>query len=117
MCTVYFVDEATKKKIAAYSAKIRQTTASPFGSDDQLGMLNLIDASTRQAIFSRADAGKAFDLAVDHFIGMPGWIAANDPGFQIWMAHAPRRDELADVRKAGLERNKPVSYSCEPISM
>ena len=34
MCTMEFVDEATKKKIAAYSAKFRQATASPFGSRD-----------------------------------------------------------------------------------
>jgi hypothetical protein len=71
MCTAYFVDEATKKKIAAYSAKFRQATLSPFGADDEIGMLNLIDASSRQAIVSQADAGKVFDLAVDHFIGIP----------------------------------------------
>ena len=117
MCTAYLVDEATKRKIAAYSAKFRETTASPFGADDEIGMLNLIDASSREAILSRADAGKVFDLAVDHFIGMPGWIAANDPGFQIWMTHTPRGEELADVMKVGLEHNKLVSYSGDAISM
>ena len=79
MCTVYFVDEATKQKIAAYSARFREVSASPFGADDQIGMLNLIDPESRAAIVSRADAGKVFDLAVDHFVGMPGWLAANDP--------------------------------------
>ncbi|MBV9218188.1 MAG: cyclase family protein [Methylobacteriaceae bacterium] len=117
MCTAYLVDEATKQRIAAYGAKFRQVSASPFGKDDQIGMLNLIDASTRQAILSRADAGKVFDLAVDHFIGMPGWIAANDPAFQIWMTHTPRGEELADVMKVGFDHNKLVSYSGDAISM
>ena len=49
MCTAYFVDEATKKKIAAYSAKFRQATASPFGADDEIGMLNLISPASRDA--------------------------------------------------------------------
>src|SRR3984893_12189640 len=117
MCTLFVVDETTKSKIAAYSAKFRQVTTSPFGTDDQIGMLNLIDASTRRSILSKADAGKVFDLAVDHFIGMPGWIAANDPGFQIWMTHTPRGEELADVMKVGLDHNKLVSYSGDAISM
>ena len=41
MCTPRFVDEAMRNKIAAYNARFRKVTASPFGSDDQIGMLNL----------------------------------------------------------------------------
>jgi hypothetical protein len=108
MCTPHFVDEVMKKKIAAYSATFRDVTKSPFGSEDQIGMLNLINAESRQAIVSCADAGKVFDLSVDHFIGMPGWIAANDPGFQIWMTHTPRGEELADAMKVGFEHNHLV---------
>ena len=117
MCTVYFVDEATKRKIAAYNAKFREVSASPFGADDQIGMLNLIDAESRAAIVSRADAGKVFDLAVDHFVGMPGWLAANDPAFQIWMTHTPRGEELADVMAVGADANRLVSYSGDAVAM
>jgi kynurenine formamidase len=117
MCTVYFVDEATKRKIAAYNARFREASASPFGSDDQIGMLNLIDAESRAAIVSRADAGKVFDLAVDHFVGMPGWLAANDPSFQIWMTHTPRGEEIADVMAVGADANRLVSYSGDAVSM
>jgi hypothetical protein len=80
-------------------------------------MLNLIDASSRRAIVACAYAGKVFDLAVDHFVGMPGWIAANDPGFQIWMTHTPRGEELADAMKVDDEHNHLVSYSGDAISM
>jgi hypothetical protein len=117
MCTVYFVNEATKEQIAAYNARFREVSASPFGSDDQIGMLNLIDAESRAAVVSRADAGKVFDLAVDHFIGMPGWLAANDPSFQIWMTHTPRGEEIADVMAVGADANRLVSYSGDAVSM
>ena len=46
MCTPNFVDEVMKKKIAAYSATFRDVTKSPFGSEDQIGMLNLINAES-----------------------------------------------------------------------
>jgi kynurenine formamidase len=117
MCTVCLVDELTKGKIAAYAAKFRKVTKSPFGSDDEIGMLNLIDGESRQAIFGRADAGKVFDLSVDHFVGMPGWIAANDPGFQMWMTHTPRGEEITDVMNVGVQQNNLVSYSGDAISM
>jgi kynurenine formamidase len=117
MCTFYFVDEATKRKIAAYNTRFREVSKSPFGTDDQIGMLNLIDAESRAAIMSRADAGKVFDLAVDHFIGMPSWIAANDPGFQIWMTHTPRGEELANAMQVDEAQNRLVSYSGDAISM
>jgi kynurenine formamidase len=117
MCTPYVVDEATRQKIAAWNAEFRKASTSPFGSDDQIGMLNLIDARSRDAILSRADAGKVFDLAVDHFMGMPSWIAANDPNYQIWMTHTPRGEELADVMGVGPEANELVSYSGDAVSM
>jgi kynurenine formamidase len=117
MCSYHFVDEAMRQKIAACQARFREATASPFGGDDQIGMLNLIDARSRDAIVSRADAGKVFDLSVDYFVGMPSWIAANDPGYQIWMTHTPRGEELDDVMGKGRAANELVSYSGDAISL
>jgi kynurenine formamidase len=117
MCTFYMVDEAAKERIAAYQARFREATASPFGKDDEIGMLNLIDAASRDAIVSRADAGKVFDLSVDYFAGMPSWIAANDPGYQLWMTHTPRGEELDDVMGKGRAANELVSYSGDAISL
>ncbi len=117
MCTPSFVDEAMKQKIAAYNAKFRQVTASPFGADDEIGMLNLIDAASRDAIVSRADASRVFDLSVDHFVGMPGWIAAGDPTYQIWMTHTPGGEIIADSMRVGQAVNSEISYSGDAISM
>jgi len=76
MCSPRIVDEAMKQRIAAYNSNFRKVTTSPFGADDEIGMLNLIDAASRDAIMRRADASRVFDLSVDNFVGMPGWTAA-----------------------------------------
>ena len=39
MCVACYVDEAAKDKIIAYSAKFHEVTQSPYGSDDEIGML------------------------------------------------------------------------------
>lgn len=83
MCSECFVNAAMKARIAAHAATFRQATLSPFGSKDEIGMLNLIDAETRTAIMDRADPSKMYDLSVDNFVGMPGWFGAEDQPFQI----------------------------------
>jgi hypothetical protein len=117
MCNDCFVTAAMKSRIAAHAAAFRKATQSPFGSDDEIGMLNLIDASSREAIMDRADPGKVYDLSVDNFIGMPGWFGAEDQPYQIWMTHTPRGEEADDVMRVGKAGNKLVSYSGDSISM
>ena len=43
MCVACYVDEAAKDKIIAYKAKFHKVTQSPYGSDDEIGMLHLIE--------------------------------------------------------------------------
>src|SRR4051812_47233886 len=117
MCVVCAVDEATKNKIIARNAALHRVSTSPFGKDDEIGMLNLIDAASRQAIMSRADPTKVFDLSVDHFVGMPGWTKAGDQTYQIWMTHTPE-GELADNGMGrGTAQNTLIAYSGDSISM
>ena len=103
MCVACYVDAATKDKIIAYNAEFHKVTKSPFGKNDQIGMLNLIDGESRSAILSRADASKVFDLSVDHFIGMPGWFGAGDQPYQIWMTHTPAGEIVADSMNKGIQ--------------
>jgi hypothetical protein len=117
MCNDCFVTAAMKSRIAAHAAAFRKATQSPFGSDDEIGMLNLIDASSREAIMDRADPGMVYDLSVDNFIGMPGWFGAEDQPYQIWMTHMPRGEEADGVMRVGKAGNKLVSYSGDSISM
>jgi len=117
MCSPIVVSEVEKRRIAAHGASFRKATSSPFGSSDEIGMLNLIDAQSRDAIVSRADAAKVFDLSVDYFIGMPSWDKAGDPPFQMWMTHTPHGEVVADTMHVGREQNELVSYSGDAISM
>src|SRR6202020_757094 len=117
MCVACYVDEAAKSKIIAYSAKFHEVTQSPYGSDDEIGMLHLIDGVSRSAILSRADASKMFDLSVDNFVGMPGWFGAGDQPYQIWMTHTPRGEIAANSMGVSLEANQLVAYSGDGISM
>jgi len=111
MCSDCFVSAALKGKIAAHAAAFRKATASPFGANDEIGMLNLIDAVSRQAIMDRADPTKIYDLSVDNFVGMPGWFAAGDQPYQIWMTHTPGGEQVDDVMgvgTAGTARSRPA---------
>lgn len=117
MCVACLVDEGMKRKIIAYNAEFHKVTTSPYGSDDEIGMLNLIDAESRSAILSRADASRVFDLSVDHFVGMPGWFGAGDQPYQIWMTHTPGGEIVDNSMGVSLEANRLVAYSGDAISM
>ncbi len=117
MCAICAVDDAAKSRIIAHAAKFHEVTQSPFGQNDEIGMLNLIDGTSRSAILSRADASKIYDLSVDHFIGMPGWFGAGDQPYQIWMTHTPQGEIVANTMGVSLEANQLVAYSGDGISM
>lgn len=117
MCGPDFIDEKTRQKIAAYSAQFRQVTMSPFGKDDEIGMLNLISPEASRDVLRAADGGSVLDLSVDYFVGMPSWIKAGDPGYQQWMTHTPAGTVIDDMTGAGSEQNNLVSYSGDAISM
>ena len=44
---------------------------------------------TQAAALAAADASRAFDLAVDYFMGMPSWTRLGDPTYDIWLTHRP----------------------------
>lgn len=117
MCMACYVDEATKDKIIAYNAEFHKVTKSPYGSDDEIGMLNMIDGDSRSKIIGNTDASKVFDLSVDNFIGMPGWFGAGDQPYQIWMTHTPQGEIVANLMGVKKEQNELVAYSGDAISM
>lgn len=117
MCVACTVDEAMKGRIVAYSAAFHEATRSPYGSDDEIGMLNLMDGASRAAILGRADPSRMFDLSVEHFVGMPGWFGAGDPPYQIWMTHTPGGEVVSSSMGASLEATTLVSYSGDAVAM
>lgn len=117
MCGPTIVTEKDKALIAAYGANYRQVSRSPFGADDEIGMLNLISPESMRRVMSDVDGGKVFDLGVDYFLGMPSWLAAGDPPFQIWMTHTPDGNVIDDPLKLGRTQNELVSYSGDAVQM
>lgn len=117
MCSECLVSEIVKNNIIAHAAAFRKATASPFGADDEIGMLNLITPESRDAIMQSADPTRIYDLSVDNFIGMPGWFSAGDQPYQMWMTHTPRGEVLDDSIQAGRSVNELCSYSGDAISM
>ena len=94
-----------------------QVGKSPWGEEDQLGRLNLIEQVNRTKLLAKADWSEVHDLSVDYFVGMPSWQAAGDPSYQIWMTHTPRGAVVDNVLGQGEAINKHVSYSGSAISM
>jgi kynurenine formamidase len=90
---------------------------SPWGSEDELGRLNLITPQSRAAIMSRVSAERVYDLSVEYFVGMPSWQAAGDPQYQLWMTHTPRGTAIDDPMRVGDELNGHVSYTGSAFSM
>lgn len=117
MCGPGMIDDKTRSMIAAYAAKFRQVTQSPFGTEDEIGMLNLITPQQSRDVLRAADAGSTIDLSVDYFVGMPSWTKAGDPGFQQWMTHTPAGTVLDDITGVGEAQNSLVSYSGDAMSM
>jgi kynurenine formamidase len=103
--------------IAARQAEYRKVSTSPFGPDDQIGMLNLIGDASRAAIMAEADAAKVFDLSVEYFIGMPSFSMFGDPTFQLWMSHTPNGSVQDDPIGVGPEQNRLVGWSADSMAM
>jgi kynurenine formamidase len=92
-------------------------SASPWGPEDEIGRLNLMTPKSRAEILARADGRSVYDLSVEYFIGMPGWHAAGDPRYQMWMTHTPRGTVIDDPIAVGNEQNEHVSYTGSAVSM
>jgi len=90
---------------------------SPWGPDDQIGRLNLMTPASQAEVLARIDGSRIFDLAVDYFMGMPSWTAAQDPKYDIWMTHTPQGTVIDDLSHAGRAANEAYSYAGSAMSM
>lgn len=94
---------------AVTRAEIAENVAakSPWGPKDEIGTLNMMSDESRLDVLRRVTSGEIYDLSVDLFVGMPTCCNTfGDPSYQIWMTHAPSRDE-----------GELLSHSSETISM
>ena len=70
------------------TAQIAKNVAakSPWGPNDEIGTLNMMNDASRLDALRQVAGGKVYDLGVDLFIGMPLCCTGfGDPSFQIFM--------------------------------
>lgn len=103
--------------IAARAVSPGKVSRSPFGPDDQIGMLNLMTDESRAEAWAAADPTTIYDISVDYHVGMPSWAGLGDPTYQIWMSHTPAGSVNENVLGLGEEQNNHVTYSGDCISM
>ncbi|MBU2493149.1 MAG: cyclase family protein [Bacteroidetes bacterium] len=103
------------------SAVIAQPTEkvgkSPWGAGDEIGTLNMMNESSQLSILSKISSGKAYDLSVEYFVGMPSFHSLGDPSYQYWLTHTPHGTVVDNPNNLGEAMNKKVSYTGDAISM
>lgn len=90
---------------------------SPWGPDDEIGTLNMMNESSQLSILSKISSGKAYDLSVEYFVGMPSFHSLGDPSYQYWLTHTPHGTVVDNPSNLGESMNKKVSYTGDAISM
>ena len=90
---------------------------SPWGPEDEIGTLNLMTEASQLQVLSQINSGKAYDLSVDYFVGMPSFHALGDPGYQYWLTHTPHGTIVDNPNGMGEAMNSKVSYTGDAISM
>jgi kynurenine formamidase len=80
-----------------------EVAKSPYGPDDEIGVLNTLTEATSLAILQQISSGKVYDLSVDYFVGMPGLadLGMGDPAFHMWMTHTPGGLKVEKLAPAG----------------
>jgi kynurenine formamidase len=94
-----------------------KVSRSPWGPDDQIGRLNWITPEATAAILGNLDGRHVFDLSVDFFKGMPSWVAAGDPVYDIWMTHTPDGSVIDGLAGAPPHLLEKYSYAGDAIQM
>jgi kynurenine formamidase len=110
-------DQQTEPSIAALQATPGKATRSPWGPEDEIGMLNLVTPESVARVLTEVDAHKVFDLSVDYFEGMPAWTGWGDPPFTFWMTATPAGGIIDDVAGVGAETMRRTSRSSDAMSM
>lgn len=90
---------------------------SPWGPDDEIGALNMMDGQSRLSVLSRIGSGEIYDLSVDYFVGMPSFHSLGDPPYQYWLTHTPHGTVVDNPNGLGRAMNEKVSYTGDAISM
>lgn len=102
---------------ATHANEPERTGTSPFGPQDEIGMLNKVTPDSVFKVLRRISSGKTYDLSVEFYVGMPSYYFLGQPRFQIWNVHTPQGTIVDDPNGLGKEKNSHVTYSGSAFSM
>jgi kynurenine formamidase len=102
---------------ASLASEPERVGTSPFGSQDEIGMLNKVTPDSVFKVLRRISSGKTYDLSVEFYVGMPSYYFLGQPRFQIWNVHTPQGTIVDDPNGLGKEKNSHVTYSGSAFSM
>jgi kynurenine formamidase len=93
--------------LALPCSQAAEVAKSPYGPDDEIGVLNELTADHSLTVLQRVSSGKVYDLSVDYFVGMPGLadMGMGDPPFHMWMTHTPSGVKVEKLSPAGSSDN------------
>lgn len=97
--------------------KDERVGVSPWGPNDEIGTLNMMNNESTLSILSQINSGKVYDLSVEYFVGMPSFDVLGDPSYQYWLTHTPHGTIVDNPNNLGKEMNEKVSYTGDAISM
>ena len=89
--------------LVSSAAQADDVAKSPYGPDDEIGVLNELTEANTLAVLQRVSSGKTYDLSVENFVGMPGLadLGMGDPPFHMWLTHTPRGMRVEQLSPAG----------------
>jgi kynurenine formamidase len=111
------VGSASRTARTAPKGKVERVGKSPWGKDDEIGTLNMMNDESRLRALARIGSGKAYDLSVEYYVGMPSWYAIGDPRYQYHLTHTPRGTVVEDPLGVGRAMNEKVSYTGDSVTM
>lgn len=100
-----------------FSQTTEKAGTSPWGPNDEIGTLNMMNDASTLTILSRINSGQVYDLSVEYFVGMPSFHSLGDPGYQYWLTHTPHGTVVDNPNGLGRAMNEKVSYTGDAISM
>ena len=119
LCLVLLVavESVALNPLLAQTISAEKVGTSPWGSDDEIGTLNMMTDQSRMSVMRKVTSGKVYDLSTEYFVGMPSFHSLGDPGYQYWLTHTPHGTIVDNPNGLGAAMNKKVSYTGDAISM
>ncbi len=103
--------------VFSFAQSVETVGKSPWGSEDEIGTLNMMNNESRLSVLSSIRSGRVYDLSVDYFVGMPSFHSLGDPPYQYWLTHTPHGTIVDNPNGLGEKMNHKVSYTGDAISM